>query len=147
MSDVDSTGCRRTTAPEPGVALRAADLAGTLRGMVLDESGVLTHLRRGVLEYCILAMIDVEPLYGLEIARRLGEHDILLQSEGTLYPLLARLRRQGLVETSQVKSTSGPPRRYYALTAEGRSALATFRSTWSTFRSAVDSAMTGEQRS
>ncbi|GAB2647591.1 PadR family transcriptional regulator [Saccharopolyspora gloriosae] len=116
-----------------------------LRGMVPDDSAVLTHLRRGVLEYCILAMIDVEPLYGLDIARRLGAHDVLLQSEGTLYPLLARLRRQGLVETSQVKSATGPPRRYYALTAEGKTALETFRSTWPAFRSAVDSAMTGER--
>ncbi|MFR9730691.1 PadR family transcriptional regulator [Saccharopolyspora sp. MS10] len=113
--------------------------------MVLDEGAVLTHLRRGVLEYCILAMIDVEPLYGLDIARRLGEHELLLQSEGTLYPLLARLRRQGLVETSRVKSATGPPRRYYALTAEGRTALATFRSTWPAFRGAVDSAVSGER--
>ncbi|MEY8042978.1 PadR family transcriptional regulator [Saccharopolyspora cebuensis] len=113
--------------------------------MVLDGSAVLTHLRRGVLEHCILAMIETEPLYGLDIARKLGAHDVLLQSEGTLYPLLARLRRQGLVETSQVKSSSGPPRRYYSLTAEGRAALATFRSTWSAFRGAVDSAMTGDQ--
>lgn len=113
--------------------------------MVLDESAVFSHLRRGVLEYCILAMIDVEPLYGLEIARRLGRHDVLLQSEGTLYPLLARLRRQGLVETSQVRSSAGPPRRYYTLTKEGRAALETFRPTWSAFRSAVDSAMTGDR--
>ncbi|WP_243794319.1 PadR family transcriptional regulator [Saccharopolyspora gloriosae] len=113
--------------------------------MVPEESAVLTHLRRGVLEYCILAMIDVEPLYGLDIARRLSAHDVLLQSEGTLYPLLARLRRQGLVETSQVKSMTGPPRRYYALTTAGRTALDTFRSTWPAFRSAVDSAMTGER--
>ena len=107
------------------------------------DSAILTHLRRGALEYCILAMLDERALYGLDIARRLSVDGVLLDGEGTLYPLLARLRKQGLVETTWAESTSGPPRRYYSLTAEGRIALATFTRTWKVFRDAVDTTLAG----
>lgn len=105
---------------------------------------MLTHLRRGALEYCVLAMLDPTPRYGLDIARRLGDDGILLTSEGTLYPLLARLRKNGLVDTSWVESTSGPPRRYYSLTSPGRSAVQSFRATWTLFRDAVDASLEGD---
>ena len=62
---------------------------------------------------------------------------------GTLYPLLARLRKQGLVETSWRESTSGPPRRYYSLTPSGHESLHQFTSVWSRFRDAVDSTLLG----
>jgi PadR family transcriptional regulator PadR len=62
----------------------------------------------------------------------------LLTTEGTLYPLLSRLRRDGLVKTQWQESTDGPPRRYYELTAEGRRALAGFKTEWMSFRGAVD---------
>jgi PadR family transcriptional regulator, regulatory protein PadR len=62
----------------------------------------------------------------------------MVTTEGTIYPLLSRLRRDGLVETSWRESSSGPPRRYYRLTHEGRTALAAFSGEWTTFRDAVD---------
>jgi PadR family transcriptional regulator PadR len=62
----------------------------------------------------------------------------IIGSEGTLYPLLARLRRNGLVETSWQESNSGPPRRYYHLTSDGEQALASFTKQWRVFRDAVD---------
>lgn len=96
------------------------------------------QLRRGVLEHCVLALIEAGPVYGLDIARALHEPG-LLESEGTLYPLLTRLRSQGLVSTTWAESPSGPPRRYYELTAEGAVALAGFRDNWGRFRVAVDS--------
>jgi PadR family transcriptional regulator, regulatory protein PadR len=102
------------------------------------------QLRRGVLEYCVLALIEAKPVYGLDIARALHEPGIL-ESEGTLYPLLSRLRSRGLVETTWAESTTGPPRRYYELTAHGVAALAAFRTDWGRFRSAVDS-LIGEQK-
>ena len=105
------------------------------------DSAILTHLRRGALEHCVLALLDGEALYGLDLARRLGADEVLLAGEGTLYPLLARLRRQGLVETTWAESTAGPPRRYYSLTDDGRVALASFQRTWKTFRDAVDSTL------
>ncbi|MBR7744764.1 PadR family transcriptional regulator [Phycicoccus sp. BSK3Z-2] len=107
--------------------------------MVPGERGVLTQLRRGALEYCVLALLEPEELYGLDIARRLGQDRVLMDGEGTLYPLLARLRRSGLVGTTWQESTEGPPRRYYGLTPEGREALESFRRTWGPFRDAVDS--------
>ena len=126
-----------------GIRLHTPPDAGTLRCLDPGASVILTHLRRGALEHCILAMLDSEALYGLDIARRLGADEVLLSGEGTLYPLLARLRKQGLVETTWAESTSGPPRRYYSLTDEGRAALTTFRRTWTTFRDAVDAALEG----
>ncbi len=99
---------------------------------------VLSQLRRGVLEYCVLSLLDDEPLYGFDLVRRLSEHDVMVTSEGTIYPLLSRLRREGWVTTTWVESEAGPPRRYYALTADGRRALAVFSADWRRFRDAVD---------
>ena len=111
--------------------------------MVPGDDGILTHLRRGALEYCVLAMLAEQELYGLDIARRLTADGVLLASEGTLYPLLARLRKAGLVDTTWQESAEGPPRRYYALTAEGIESLAAFKRTWKPFRDAVDTALQG----
>jgi PadR family transcriptional regulator PadR len=62
----------------------------------------------------------------------------MLTSEGTMYPLLGRLRRDGLVQSVWKESPTGPPRRYYQLTAEGQRTLSAFRDEWTTFRAAVD---------
>lgn len=106
---------------------------------------VLTQLRKGVLEYCVLAQLRGGAAYGLELATELGRHEVLFTSEGTLYPLLSRLRRQGLVQTTWQESTSGPPRRYYELTEEGRSALAAFTAAWAPFRDDVDTVLGGSR--
>lgn len=102
---------------------------------------MLTHLRRGALEYCVLALLAGRPRYGLDIARELTADGVLMGSEGTLYPLLARLRRAGWVTTSWQESTEGPPRRYYSLTANGTAVLEDFRPAWKLFRDAVDAAL------
>ncbi len=109
--------------------------------MVPGDDAMLSHLRRGALEYCVLAMLEGDELYGFDIARRLTPDGVLMSSEGTLYPLLARLRKAGLVDTSWRESTEGPPRRYYALTDAGRTTLAGFRPAWKQFRDAVDAAL------
>lgn len=111
--------------------------------MVPGEDEILTQLRRGSVEYCVLALLRQESAYGLDIGARLGRDGVLMNGDGTLYPLLSRLRRAGLVETTWQESTSGPPRRYYALTPDGRAALDQYTSVWSRFRDAVDSALTG----
>jgi len=95
-------------------------------------------LRRGSLEYCVLALLRPGERYGVELVRTLGEVDGLAVSEGTLYPLLSRLRREGLVATTWRESPSGPPRRYYALSPAGAEALRHFESEWVRFRDAVD---------
>lgn len=110
--------------------------------MVLGEETILSNLRRGALESCVLALLRDGPRYGLDLARTLTADGVLMNGEGTLYPLLARLRKSGLVTTTWQESTAGPPRRYYALTDDGDRALATFRRTWEPFRDAVDDVLT-----
>jgi PadR family transcriptional regulator PadR len=106
--------------------------------MVVNQDALLTQMRRGTLLYCVLAILEDEERYGFDLVRSLAEVDGMVTSEGTIYPLLSRLRRDALVETTWQESTEGPPRRYYRLTEAGRSALAAFRQEWSRFRDAVD---------
>lgn len=104
----------------------------------------LPQLRRGVLEFCVLSLLRGDALYGFDLVRRLSEVDGMVTTEGTIYPLLSRLRRDGLVSTSWQESQSGPPRRYYAISAEGRRALSVFISEWRRFRDSVDALLLGE---
>jgi PadR family transcriptional regulator PadR len=110
-----------------------------MRGMVAGETrDPLTELRRGVLEYCVLAVVRQNESYAYEIVRGLASQGGLVTSEGTIYPLLARLRRDRLVETSWRESEAGPPRRYYRLTAAGERALDAFVGDWTRFITAVN---------
>jgi PadR family transcriptional regulator len=106
--------------------------------MVAQQEGLLAQMRRGTLQYCVLALLLDEERYGFDLIRGLGEMDGMVTSEGTIYPLLSRLRRDGLVESTWQESPSGPPRRYYRLTGTGRAALEAFRLEWRRFRDAVD---------
>ncbi|MCB2177375.1 MAG: PadR family transcriptional regulator [Actinomycetales bacterium] len=111
---------------------------------MVERTELLTHLRRGTLEYCLLATLREAPSYGQELARSLGGAGTLIDSEGTLYPLLARLRRRGWVETVWRDSPHGPPRRYYSLTPDGRRAVETFTEVWAPFAAAVTRCLEGE---
>jgi PadR family transcriptional regulator len=107
------------------------------------RDSLVAQMRRGALEYCVMALLEERERYGFELVQVLGEVDGMVTSEGTIYPLLSRLRRDGFVETTWRESASGPPRRYYRLTAGGRDALARFRSEWARFRTAVDRLLGG----
>jgi PadR family transcriptional regulator PadR len=98
----------------------------------------VAQLRRGVVEYCVLALLRDGERYGFELVRMLSELDGLVTSEGTIYPLLGRLRRDDAVATTWRESASGPPRRYYRLTPQGRAALEQFTVEWERFRDGVD---------
>jgi PadR family transcriptional regulator, regulatory protein PadR len=102
------------------------------------EVSSISQLRRGVLEYCVLALLRGTERYSYEIVHALGEADGLVTTEGTLYPLLSRLRKDALVTTTWRESETGPPRRYYRLTPSGEARLATFLGEWSRFRDSVD---------
>jgi len=102
----------------------------------------VSQLRKGVLEYCVLALLRDGQRYGFELVRALSEAEGLLVSEGTIYPLLSRLRRDDLVSTEWRESESGPPRRYYELTDMGQRALGEFSAEWIRFRDAVDALVT-----
>ncbi len=95
-------------------------------------------MRRGTLQYCVLALLTEGERYGFELVGALAEVDGMVTSEGTIYPLLSRLRRDGLVEPTWRESPAGPPRRYYRLTEAGRTALDGFVREWGRFRDAVD---------
>jgi len=115
--------------------------------MVAGEAGnLIAQMRRGVLPYCVLAMLRDEERYGFELVHSLGRVDGLVTGEGTIYPLLSRIRRQGLVETSWRESASGPPRRYYRLSLAGRDALDDFAGSWRRLRDSVDGLL-GPERS
>src|SRR5580692_12350859 len=105
----------------------------------------VSQLRKGTLEYCVLALLRDGQRYGFELVRTLSETDGLLISEGTIYPLLSRLRRDELVSTSWQESEAGPPRRYYQLTDAGQRALADFSEEWARFRDAVDALVTPQR--
>ena len=104
---------------------------------------VRTQLRRGTLEFCVLAHLARGPAYGQDIARALGADHVLFASEGTLYPLLTRLRGRGWVDTTWEESPTGPPRRYHRLTDTGRAALDAFVEVWRPYRTAVDRLLEG----
>ncbi|MBH5131136.1 PadR family transcriptional regulator [Streptomyces sp. PU10] len=111
-------------------------------GNSTKQARAATQLRKGVLEYCVLALMRDRPRYGVELLHALEESGALATSQGTVYPLLSRLRREDLVTTTWQESASGPPRRYYALTASGRAALDEFTHVWPGFRNAVDTFLT-----
>lgn len=118
---------------------------GTVADMVA-RSDVSTSLRKGILEFCVLALVEHDDRYSTEIVTTLAESGNLTASEGTIYPLLARLRRSGLVESTWAESASGPPRRYYRISKTGVAALENFRNDWIAFRQAVDRIIGAENR-
>ena len=97
----------------------------------MEEQGekIATNIRKGVLEYCVLALLAQGDKYGLELADELVERN-LTASEGSLYPLLARMKTADLVTTRWEESDSGRRRKYYAMTDRGASHLRQFDAVW-----------------
>lgn len=88
-----------------------------------------TPIRKGLLEMVVLKVIASSKVYAADIIRQLETSDFAIQ-EGTLYPLLSRLRREGLVSYEWAESDSGPPRKYYQLTEPGRTQLYQLKQYW-----------------
>ena len=99
-----------------------------------------TQMRKGILEYCILSIIARDETYASDIIAELKKAQLLVV-EGTLYPLLTRLKNNGLLTYNWVESTSGPPRKYYSLSDEGRKVLAQLDTTWNELVFAVQTAV------
>ena len=100
--------------------------------------GRRSQLLRGVLDLCLLAVMQDGPAYGYEMTKRLQARGLSIVGEGSIYPLLGRLERDQLVETRRAAGNSGPPRKYYSLSPAGEQALATGVSEWKATRDAVD---------
>ncbi|RAV28884.1 PadR family transcriptional regulator [Sinomicrobium soli] len=94
------------------------------------------QMRKGVLEYCILSILRDKDKYASEILETLKDAKMLVV-EGTIYPLLTRLKNAGLLQYRWEESTSGPPRKYYALTDTGKLFLNELSSTWEELHNAV----------
>lgn len=105
----------------------------------------MTQLRRGVLEHAVLALLEREERYGYDLVSELSEAG-LVASEGTVYPLLTRLRKDDLVTTVWRESDSGPARRYYRISTAGETSLTEFRSAWSQFSATVDAVLDGSRQ-
>jgi PadR family transcriptional regulator, regulatory protein PadR len=101
----------------------------------------MTELRRGVLGPCVLALLDERPRFGLELVRDLAAAGGLLTSEGTVYPLLNRLRDAGLVTSEWHDPAGERARRYYFITGDGRKQLEAFRADWLEFATTIESVL------
>lgn len=106
----------------------------------------VTQLRKGALELAVLALLEREPSYGFEIVDGLAALPGLDATKGTIYPLLTRLKNAGLVDTTWQESTKGPPRKYYVLSAAGRSELAAQTAAWRQIVAAMDTLLTKDTR-
>ena len=111
------------------------------------QSEWLSQTRRGLLEMTVLALIARASTYGYEIVTQLSEQPALAAGEGTIYPLLRRLRRDGHLETTWQESDAGPPRQYYAVTPAGRARLATLRREWLAIVESVNTLLNSEETS
>ena len=100
-----------------------------------------TQLLRGVLDLCLLAVIEEGPAYGYEMTKRLRARGLAIVGEGSIYPLLGRLERDGLVDTYREASNGGPPRKYYRLSALGARELSAGISEWRSARDSVDAVL------
>ncbi len=108
----------------------------------MDKESLLENtkaqMRKGILEFCILLVISRDRVYASEILTELKTADLLVV-EGTLYPLLSRLRTLGFLDHSWEESKSGPPRKYYTLTDKGKDVLKELKTTWKTLSTSINS--------
>ena len=95
----------------------------------MDLENTQVQMRKGILEFCILHIISRGEVYASDMLSELTSAKIIVV-EGTLYPLLTRLRKSGLVDYKWVESLSGPPRKYYTLTTDGKTFLEGLHKTW-----------------
>lgn len=102
----------------------------------MDTAKYVT-LRKGLLEFLILDIVSSGKVYVADILQRLSTTDFATQ-EGTLYPLLSKMRREDFLNYEWQESEAGPPRKYYRLTASGRKQLAEFREYWKSLTSLID---------
>jgi len=95
----------------------------------MNAENVKSQMRKGILEYCILLLLREEPAYTSDIIQKLQGAKLIVV-EGTLYPLLTRLKNSGLLSYQWIESTQGPPRKYYRLTEEGEVFLGELELSW-----------------
>lgn len=108
-----------------------------LKTMAVNIENIKSQMRKGFLEFCILNIINSKEFYVSDIIEELKKANLIVV-EGTLYPLLMRLKNSGLLAYSWKESTQGPPRKYYTITEEGKSVLAELNTSWEEIKSSVE---------
>lgn len=103
----------------------------------MNTDNAKSQMRKGMLEYCVLLLLSRQASYATDIIAQLKEAELIVV-EGTLYPLLSRLKKDGLLSYQWQESTQGPPRKYYELTEDGRTALQELNSAWAQLARTVD---------
>jgi PadR family transcriptional regulator PadR len=98
---------------------------------------IKSQMRKGILEYCILSVIDRKEAYTSDILEALKSADLLVV-EGTLYPLLSRLKNNGILTYRWEESSAGPPRKYFCLTDEGKQLLAQLNDEWQAISTSIE---------
>lgn len=105
--------------------------------LMISVENVKSQMRKGMLEYCILLLLHKEASYASDIIQRLKEARLIVV-EGTLYPLLTRLKNDDLLSYEWVESTQGPPRKYYKLTPKGEDFLSELENAWTELNDTVN---------
>lgn len=95
----------------------------------INTDNIKAQMRKGILEYCILSVLSKEDAYTSSLIDMLKESEMIVV-EGTLYPLLTRLKNQGVLDYRWEESTQGPPRKYYSITEQGKAVLAELDKAW-----------------
>lgn len=113
--------------------------------MVREQDSWVSQIRKGVVEIAVLGMLARERMYGSQLVEALSAYPELAISAGTIYPLLSRLKRAGLIDSTWEESPVGPPRKYYRLSAQGETELLGMAGAWSSVSKAVD-AIIGKAR-
>lgn len=103
----------------------------------MNAENVKSQMRKGILEYCILLLLKKEPSYTSDIIQKLQEARLIVV-EGTLYPLLTRLKNSGLLSYQWIESTQGPPRKYYQLTEDGEVFLKELEVSWEELNNSIN---------
>lgn len=104
----------------------------------------VTQLRKGLIEFCILNLLTRGESYGYEILQSLEQIEELVVTDSTVYPILSRLRKDGYLKVQVKPSSSGPPRRYFSLTALGQQRVKEMNLYWSNLQTAIDRLRTGD---
>ncbi len=109
----------------------------------MNVENTKAQMRKGVLEFCIMSLLSSQEAYTSEIISILKESKLLVV-EGTIYPMLSRLKKEGLLTYRWEESTGGPPRKYYKITPLGEEFLGELRKTWEELQMAVEKTVSGK---
>lgn len=119
-------------------------MSATTNSTAFSTENTKVQMRKGILEFCILGIISRGEVYASDILDALKSANMLVV-EGTVYPLLTRLKNAGLLTYEWRESTGGPPRKYFTLTADGQKALDELKQTWAELAGAVNIATNHKQ--